>query len=221
MNANIQHSTFNVQRPRIFRRGRFLGYWVFTVLAVFVSHLFAQSSASSLPPLAPALPEMEPTVWEQYGTVIIVAVCVAVVVLMILAGLMLRPKRETIPPPEVLARDALNHLQGRSEDGKLLSAVSQILRRYIVAAFLIPADEMTTTEFLDALASGGRVGRELAQGLGEFLRECDQRKFSGAVPRAPFNAVPRALDFIAELEKQRMCLYAPNERAVPPIPSDR
>ena len=54
-----------------------------------------------------------------------------------------RPKPPVILPPEVLAREALTKLLRQPEDGKLLSEVSQILRRYVIAAFELPAAELT------------------------------------------------------------------------------
>jgi hypothetical protein len=106
-------------------------------------------------------------------------------------------------PPEILAREALTKLLRQPEDGKILSEVSQILRRYVITAFELPAAELTTTEFCAALAASEKVGAELAQTISSFLRECDGRKFSPASEPAPLNAAERALELIALAEEVR------------------
>ena len=85
-------------------------------------------------------------------------------------------------PPEVLARQALEPLRQQAEDGAVLSRISQVLRRYVSAAFGLPAGEMTTAEFSRAIAGQGRLGTDLAARLGDFLRKCDERKFAPSVP---------------------------------------
>src|ERR1035437_725830 len=82
-----------------------------------------------LPKLAPPLPELPPTFWEQHGFVLLVVAIVALVIAVIVAILALRPKRAAIVPPEVEARRSLEELRSRAEDGAVLSRVSQILRR--------------------------------------------------------------------------------------------
>ena len=86
----------------------------------------------------------------------------------------------------------------------MLSEISQTLRRYIIAAFKLPNGELTTVEFSATLAGSQKVGRELAQKVSSFLRECDERKFSPINPNVPLGAAGRALGIIAEAEKQRV-----------------
>ena len=62
----------------------------------------------------------------------------------------------------------------------VLSEASQILRRYVAAAFAWPPAELTTAEFSAALAGDEKIGPELARTLSNFLRECDERKFAPA-----------------------------------------
>ena len=46
----------------------------------------------------------------------------------------------------------------QAENGKVLSEVSQITRRYFITAFKIPAGELTTTEFYTAVADHNVIG---------------------------------------------------------------
>ncbi len=91
---------------------------------------------------------------------------------------LLQSKPPVILPPEFVARKALTKLLNQPEDGKLLSEVSQILRRFVIAAFGLPAAELTTTEFCAALAAREKVGAELAGLISNFLHQCDEQKFA-------------------------------------------
>jgi Domain of unknown function (DUF4381) len=172
---------------------------IFSLLAVMAK----AAETNELPALAPAYGEIPPTVWEQHGTPILIGGFVFIVLASLAFWKMLQPKTTLSLPPEVLAREALAKLQHQPEDGKLLSEVSQILRRYVVAAFELSLDEMTTVELCTALAANNKVGTELAQSISDFLRECDNRKFSPAVSVAPSNTANRALELISFAEKRR------------------
>jgi hypothetical protein len=165
--------------------------------------LFAQSSTNTLPALSPAYPELPPTFWEQHESAIIVGGFAFLAVAFLFLRVWLRPESKIILPPEILARDALTQLLRQPEDGKLLSEVSQILRRYVAAAFELPSGEMTTVEFSAAIAGNEKIGAELAQTISSFLRECDERKFSPVNSSAPLNAATRALELISLAEKAR------------------
>ena len=121
----------------------------------------------------------------------------------VILWLTLKPKPSPVLPPEIVACRALEKLQARPEDGNVLSEVSRILRRYVIAAFELPAAELTTAEFCGALAANEKIGAELAQAISAFLRECDERKFSLSPAGAPLTAATRALELIAGAEKQR------------------
>ena len=161
------------------------------------------ADTNALPALAPAYGEMPPTFWEQHGTLFIIGGFAFVILAMLVLWKLFQPKPAVILPPEFLARDALAKLIGRPEDGKLLSDVSQILRRYVIAAFIFPAAELTTAEFCAALVGNETIGTELAGSISNFLRECDERKFSPTKSAPPINAASRALELIALAEKQR------------------
>jgi len=192
MKRNIQHSTFNIQRPLARRGSLRLGCWalnvecsVFLILTLSALSVFGQTNTNSLPALAPPLPEMPPTFLEQPAAVIkehpgtaLIITGVAVLALVLVLFKMLLRKEVPMLAPEIAARQALAKLQSQQEDGKVLSEISQVLRRYIVAAFGLPVTEMTTAEFCAALAGSEKVGMELARTISSFLRECDERKFA-------------------------------------------
>jgi hypothetical protein len=117
--------------------------------------------------------------------------------------LLLRPKAGQVISPEVRARSALDALSTQPEDGALLSRVSQVLRRYVCAAFALPEGEMNTAEFCKALSSQVAVGSELTGALREFLYRCDERKFAPMSPVPPLGAVAEALKLVDAVEARR------------------
>jgi len=165
--------------------------------------LFAQTSTNNLPALAPAYGELPPTFWEQHQSAIIVAGFAFLAVAFLFLRVWLRPKAPVMLPPEVVARQALVKLQNQPEDGSVLSAASQILRRYVGKAFNLPNEELTTVEFCAAIAGNPQIGTELAGTISSFLRECDVRKFSPAFSAAPLNAASRAIELVVLAEKHR------------------
>ena len=138
----------------------------------------------------------------KFGALFLVLVCVAV-------WFLLRRKPLALIPPEVEAVQALEPLRQQPEDGVVLSRVSQILRRYVVAAFDLPPGELTTTDFSRAIAGQGQVGPELSAALTEFLRQCDQRKFSPPAPAPPLSAAAQALKLIEQAQARRAALAQP------------
>ena len=133
--------------------------------------------------LSPPHGELPPTLWEQYGAWTLLAAVVLVALASFVAWWWLRPKPPVVVPIEVRARQELAVFQQRNEDGRTLSQVSRVLRRYVVAAFELPPDELVTSEFCRLLAGHERIGPELAAAVGEFLRRCDEHKF--APPHSP------------------------------------
>ncbi len=159
-----------------------------------------------IPPLKPPRGEMPPTFWEQHGLAVTLSAIGAVLVLAVVVSFVTRPKPTAPVPPIILAREALNSLRSRTEDGVILSRVSQILRRYIAAEFSLGPDELTTTEFARLLAGNEKVGPELGGRLTSFLRDCDERKFSASRPEAPLNAISTAAQLLnlAEFRKKQL-----------------
>jgi hypothetical protein len=161
-----------------------------------------------IPDLRPPHAELAPTLWEQHGNEIVLGAVAAVLVLGAGVWFLLRPKPPVLIPPDVTAREALAPLAQQPENGAVLSAVSQILRRYTAAAFEMPPGELTTTEFSRAIASNERIGPALSAALADFLRQCDERKFSPAPHETRLGAVSRAEQLITEAESRLAKLRA-------------
>lgn len=179
-----------------------LGLWLVATRSLLRAATNA-ADADEIPPLRPPHAEIPPTFWEQYslwvvllGALVLAMACVAV-------WLLLRPRPLEVVPPEVRAREALEALRARTEDGALLSQVSQVLRHYVAAAFNLPPEEQTTAEFCRATADDASIGKDLSTALGEFLRQCDQRKFSPPPPAPPLSAVAQALQLVELTEARR------------------
>jgi hypothetical protein len=117
----------------------------------------------------------------------------------------------------VLARHSLETLRRKPEDGPLLSRVSQVLRHYFQAAFELAPEELTTTEFCQALAGKAQAGSDLTSSVSEFLRRCDERKFALSAPQPALGAAEQALSIIQSAEARReqlrqAALCAPEEK---------
>jgi hypothetical protein len=172
--------------------------------------LCAQPNPNALPPLAPAYGVMPPTFWEQYGMATLAAGLALLAVAGAVGWFLLRPKPPLVVPPAQAARLALAQWQRRPEDGRALSEISQILRRYLVAAGGLPPGEQTTTDFAAAIAASTAIGAERAQAIVAFLRECDRRKFSPQPPGQPLDAAGRALEIVGQMEAQRAKAAVPS-----------
>jgi hypothetical protein len=153
-----------------------------------------------IPPLRPPRTEIPPTFWDQYNAWVLLG---SALLLALFAGtvwLLTRPKREVVMPPAMRARQDLERLSRRAEDRAVLSEVSQILGRYIRAAFNLAPGEMTTTEFCHAMADNRQLGSELSAEIASFLRGCDERKFSPPASMPALGAVARASKLIEAAE---------------------
>ena len=184
------------------RIGGRLGRWTLNVLcSMFLAFpLYAQSNA--LPTLIPAYPELPPSFWQMHQVSIIVTGFMLLVVAFLLLLAVSLGKKQTVQPPEQIAREALGKLSGQSENGKVLSAVSQILRRYF-GSILGFQGEMTTAEFSAALAAHPNCDAQFAAAVSNLLQACDKDKFSAGTGAPPLNAVQRALHFIELVERSR------------------
>jgi len=120
-----------------------------------------------------------------------------------------RPRPAVVVPPETQARQELESLRQQGEDGAVLSRVSQIVRRYVSAAFGLPPGEMTTADFCRAIANHEQLGSELSAVLGDFLRQCDERKFAPPAPMPALGAVAESLKLIELAETRRAALAQP------------
>jgi len=197
----------NTTRGRAARAPAFCAYRIIAVtLPIFCAFAAAAQPAIELPKLAPPLPELPPSFWEQYGSVVLVVVIAAVAIAIIVACLVLRPKPVAVVPPEVEARRSLEEIRSRPEDGAVLSRVSQILRRYFIAVFALPPGEYTTTEFCRVIAADEKIGPSLRAAVSDFMRACDEEKFSASEQPPLLSATDHALRLINLAEAQRVRL---------------
>jgi hypothetical protein len=159
--------------------------------------------AQPLPVLRPPRDEISQTFWEQHGWPVIIAAFLIVLFLAALLVLLTRPKRARPEPPEVWARRNLTALQGRAEDGAALMEVSRAFRRYVMFAYNLPPEELTTAELNKMLQSNSKAEATLAMAIGDFLRQCDEDKFSRQSRPSRANAASRALELLEKIESQR------------------
>jgi hypothetical protein len=179
--------------------------WLFLFFAAFSAFAQINSDDSEAPAkLLPPYGEMPSSFWQQHDVLIGWLTAAFVVAAAVIVAILLRRKPVIVLPPETQARRALNALVARPEDGVALSEVSQTLRQYFVAAFQLPAEESTTAEFCRILAADQRIGAELSGAVGDFLGQCDVRKFSPSPEAQSMGAVSQALTLIGKAEDRRM-----------------
>ena len=163
-------------------------------------------SSDEIPNLRPPLPEIEPTFWEQHRFVIGASATFVVMLGTLCVWYLVRPKPPTVIPPVAQARVALDNLIGQPEHGAVLSRVSYVVRHYFATAFNLPPVELTTTEFCQSISEAAPIDPELATAVGNFLRQCDQRKFAPLPAQPPLGAVSQASHFIDQAESRREAL---------------
>ncbi len=168
----------------------------------------ATNAPDQIPPLRAPRGELPPGFWEEYGLLVVVGSVLAATLLAIAAWFLARPKPVAPLAPDVVARQALGPLVRQAEDGAVLSGVSQILRRYLTAAFGLPPEELTCTEFCGALRRCEEAGPELSAAIAEFLRLNDERKFAPGAAQPASGAAEQALNFI-EASEQRLARQRP------------
>jgi hypothetical protein len=209
----IRNSKFGEMCTFGFRTSSF-GVRILALILAFVAYpAFAATNISAgddqLAKLRPPRAEIPPTFWERYNIWIIIGSLVFLAFVGIIVWIVTRPKPPIIVPAEVRAKQALELLSSKPEDGLVLSQVSQVLRRYVAEAFALPPGELTTAEFCRLIASNERIGPELAGTISEFLHQCDERKFMPTPPNTPMTAIATALKLVetaqarlAELRRQ-------------------
>jgi hypothetical protein len=198
-------------------------------LLATTSLLLGADPASALPDtntiskLRPPRGEIPPTFWEQYGWWVVVGVVLLAAFAGGLVWFLLRPRPPVLVPPHVRARQMLEPLRQRAEDGVVLSRVSQALRYYVAAAFVLPPGEMNTSEFCRAIAGQEELGPQLSGAIQDFVRQCDVRKFAplpGAPPpmpaTPPVSAVTQALRLIEQAESRLAAVRQAASQAATP-----
>jgi hypothetical protein len=173
-----------------------------------VAASFCLNAASTLaqeptPELQPPHGEFPPSFWELHGWQIILAASIFLAIVVLAILWLRRPKPVVIEPPVVIARCALEKLRSRPGKASLDLEVSRILKRYALAALQLPPEELTTVELCGILKSHPQISPELAAHLGDFLRHCDECKFSPSPSTPELGAVTGALDLVEKIE---LCL---------------
>ena len=212
LTRNGAHGVTRPTRPRfVIRHSSFV-----IPLLIAASLQAAQQPTDDIPPLAPPLPEIPPALWEQFGWTLWILIPLALAFAALVVVLWRRPRT---PPaliaPAAQARAVLAALQTHAGDGATLSHISQTLRRYLITVFWLHPGETTTAEFCAVLSANVQVGPELSGAVGEFLRACDERKFSPAASPAATGAASRALELVELAEVQRGKLHAPAQMPKP------
>jgi len=136
--------------------------------------------------LAPQPAPRSPWFWAGLASGVIAAALAAY----LLARWLKRRASRPAPPiaAEVWARNALDKLaaEGLFDRGHVREfyyRLSEIVRVYIERKFSLAAPEMTTEEFLNALARSRGVLPYPAERLREFLEACDLVKYAAFQPR--------------------------------------
>lgn len=193
------------------------GFWL--LASAMVAQAFDPTQPEPIPKLRPPRGEIPPSLWEQHGNLFILLAPVFLVFILALTWYLFRPKPPVPVPPQVRARRELEYLQTQPETGALLSRVSQVLRHYLAAAFTLPPDEMTTTEFCREVSGQGRIGTELVTQINTFLRQCDELKFAPPQPRPASGAATQAIQLVDRAEQRRITIE--QAASVPETPRPR
>ncbi len=172
------------------------------LLAMFLC-LSARAATNDIPVLRPPRGEMTSSFWLQYGWLCILAGVTALVLLTLGLRSLLRPHARPAQPFEMTVCQNLERLRERRQDGTLVSEVSRILREYLHYALELPPDELTTTEFREALRAHPLMSMELATQTVDFLAHCDRLKFAPAQDGPPLDSVSGALKLIGRIETNR------------------
>jgi len=161
------------------------------------------SGPDEIPPLRPPRGELPPGFWEQNGTWVVLSSLFLLLLASVAVWFARRTKPQAQVPPEILARRELEPLRAQTENGVLLSRVSQILRHYLTGGFDLGCGELTTSEFCSLIEQNEAVGPQLAGSVSEFLRRSDRHKFAPASGTEPLDAVSEALKLIEAAETRR------------------
>lgn len=179
-----------------------------TVMTLGARLLAAPASTDEIPPLKPPLPQVPPSYWEQNRVWILICVGVGSILVFLVIRWILRPKPVKPIPPGVVARQKLEPFRGRALEPAALTFVSRSLREYLTAAFGLPQEESTTTEFAVVLAANADVGSELASSGSDFLKRCDRAKFAPDASGSEWDAAGEALELVQAGEARRAARVA-------------
>ena len=191
-------------------------YLIFALLA-FPQGLFGftNSRPNEIPPLRPPHGEIPPTFFEQHSSLVVVSGLGLLALLCAGIFFVRRTRPHVTVPPEVQARATLESIRNKVETGAVLSTVSRSLRRYIIAAFKLPPEELTTTEFCNLIAGNNSIGPELAGEISDLLQRGDERKFRISADPQPLGAVSQAFRIIEICEGRLTELHSRQQKSEP------
>ncbi len=182
-------------------------FLIISTCSISVGSLLCSGTAFAaeepLPPLLPPHGELGPTFWEGNRWTIGLSALILLGAITLLVALLKRPTSVVAASPEVAARKALAGLRARPEDAALVGEVSRIFRRYLVFAFALPPEELTTTELTRALQTRARDNPELAGSINDFLRRYDEWKFAPGARATRLDAAAGAADLLEQIEAHR------------------
>jgi len=152
----------------------------------------------------------EPVPYLLYG---LIALAALVVLALLYWWLFRRPKPVVPPiPPAVRARDELMRARELMTPEQALSymqRISEILRRYLEARFLLPTTRQTTREFFRELTNAPELAA-CEDELQSCLERCDLAKFAHK---------PAALGQLQEMEESVLDFVNRTEPAAPQAPA--
>ncbi len=108
-------------------------------------------------------------------------------------------------PPNIQALEELKRIEDmklleEKRPGEFIVMISAAVRRYIERRFSVPAEEMTTDEFLRRSEKGYYLTDECRIMIREFLQRCDAVKFAAHLPTDEEceTILEKAVEFIAK-----------------------
>src|ERR1051326_1700532 len=105
------------------------------------------TAGDDLPQLRPPRAEIPPSFWENYGVWVIAGCILLVALIGVAVWPLTRPKPPIMIAPPIRAKQTLEPLLTKAENGLVLSQVSQALRHYAIEAFGLPPVDQTSMDF--------------------------------------------------------------------------
>jgi hypothetical protein len=161
-------------------------------------------AADPIPPLRPASPPIGPDFWETHRGEVFLGAAAFLALLMLCIWWLRRARHSEPVPPGRAAQRSLSALRGQTEEGVIVSRVSQVLKCYLVGALRLPPAEMTTKEVVAVIETAPALDSATARDFADFFRQADLKKFAPAGPvskPAGGGVVERALELVDRAEK--------------------
>ncbi len=186
-------TTGQVSLPPTLQTSRLTSHLSLLALLLLLVAPLSTSAAikAEIPPLRPPREELPANI-DRYDPLPWFIVAVAAGLLGAALAWPRTPKRKVVELPADIAFRQIQTLSNPAP-----AEVSQIFRRYLIAALRLPGQGVTTEEIHDALADEQPLATEVTA----FLSECDAAKFSPAPP-PPANPADTARALITAIERR-------------------